>query len=405
VRVLFLNSSVGWGGMEMHPLALAEGLSADGVPLLYALRRGTPSQRHANGRRFAPGSFPFRWLLHPGCFLALGRMARAFGVDVVHVHASRDAWQALLLAAGMGRRRRVLVLSRHLASPAGTRKSDPLHRLLARRVDAMVAMSGYIRENILAAYEISPEKVHVIPYGVGADARGEAGAAARIRRGLGVPGDALLVGMVAQVTPDKRQDLFVDAAERVLRRMPACRFVLAGAPVRAEDGAELRRRIAAGRLEGKVIDAGFRRDIPHLMRALDVLVLPSRAEAFGLVLLEAMANGRPVVGSASGAVPEIVRAGENGLLFAPGDAGDLAEALLCLLRSREARERMGRAGEALVRDRYSLAREVQATRSLYRWLLETAAPERARTVSGQAPAEKSCTGTARSDTARRWRRT
>jgi len=296
-------------------------------------------------------------------------MVRAFRIDVVHAHASRDAWRALLLAAGTGRRA-VFVLSRHLASPAGSRKTDPLHRLLAQRVDAMVAISGYIRENILDTYEISERKVHVIPYGLGNEVLGEPERALAIRRSFRVPENGFLVGMVAQITPDKRQDLFLLAARRVLESFPGCRFVMVGGTVQPAFEDTIRRRIADWKLEDKVVLAGFRQEIPHLMKALDVLVLPSRAEAFGLVLLEAMANARPVVGSASGAVPEIVRQEENGLLFPPGDAGALAEALISLLGSREKRERMGQAGAELFHDRYTLTREAEATERLYRSLLD-----------------------------------
>jgi len=86
-------------------------------------------------------------------------------------------------------------------------------------------------------------------------------------------------------------------------------------------------------LEKQIIMPGFLGDIPSLMLALDLFVLPSNNEAFGIVLLEAMANNRAIVGSNSGAIPEIVRHGENGLLFAPGDSDSLAEAILRLIRS------------------------------------------------------------------------
>jgi glycosyltransferase involved in cell wall biosynthesis len=369
MRLLYINTSTGWGGMEMHPLVVAEELSRRGNPLLFAVRRGTPSHRHASGRGFAPISLPFRWYFHPGTFFTLQRMVRAFGIDVVHVHASQDAWRALLLAAGVGKRA-VFVMSRHLASPAGARKTDPMHRLLAKKVDAVVAVSAYIRENILAAYEIPEHKVHVIPYGLGNNVLGEQEPACAIRRNFHVPENGFLVGMVSQITPDKRQDLFLEAARRVLEFYPKCRFVMVGAPVQPSYEAEIHRRIAEWSLEGKVLLAGFRRDIPDVMKALDILVLPSRAEAFGLVLLEAMANARPIVASASGAVPEIVHTGENGLLFPPGDAGAMAEALISLLGSREEQKRMGRAGAGIFQETYTLAREAEETERLYRSLLE-----------------------------------
>jgi glycosyltransferase involved in cell wall biosynthesis len=370
VRILYINTSTGWGGMEMHPLEVAEELARRGNTVLFAVRKGSPVHAHALGKRFAPLPLGFRWVVDPCSYPVLRRMVRAFRIDVVHMHSTRDTWQSLLLG-GVLRTRAVLVLSRHLASPAAARKTDPLHRLLARRLDAVVAVSDYIRENILQTYRIESRKVRVIPYGLGHEVVGTPERARSVREDFGIPNHGFLVGMVAQLTPDKRQDLLVRAARSVLERFPACRFLIVGGAVQPSYEEEIRRKISEGNLKGKVRLAGFRNDIPDVMRALDVLVLPSRAEAFGLVLLEAMANGRPIVGSRSGAVPEIVRHGENGLLFAPDDPEALAGALMGLLASRETMERMGKAGERIFRTQYNRAREVDATECLYRTLLES----------------------------------
>jgi len=369
LRVLFLNTSTGWGGMEMHPLDLAQELARRGNLLLFGLRSGSRMAQSARGRGLARLALGFRWYLDSATLCELRRAVRSFRINVIHVHASRDAWRAILLANLPGNRT-ALVFSRHLASPAGSRKDDPLHRFLARRVDAMVAVSGYMRGTILDTYPVDPAKVRVIPYGLGAGCRGAPESGAEVRRGLGVPEGSLLVGLLAQITPDKRQDLLLEAAARVVKEEPRCVFVLAGAPVHPVYEREVRDRVASLGLAANVRLTGFWKDVPSLMQALDILVLPSRAEAFGLVLLEAMANAKPVVGSNSGAIPEVVRQGENGLLFAPGDAGALAGALLGLLGDPEKRRRMGLQGERLFHERYSLEREAAGTEALYRELLE-----------------------------------
>jgi glycosyltransferase involved in cell wall biosynthesis len=367
-RILYLNTSTGWGGMEMHPLEVARALAQRGSPILFGLRKGSRAEEHSRGLGFERAALRFPWYLDPASLAALRRRAESFGVNVIHIHASRDAWRALVLAR-MLRTRPVLVFSRHLGSPAGRKKDDPLHRVLVRRLDAMVAVSEYLRQNILETYPIEASRVRVIPYGLGPAVRGSESAARQARRRLEVPEGNLLVGLVAQITPDKCQDLLVVAAARVLDQIPGCTFVLAGAPVDAAYAAEIRARIVSGGLAGRVLLTGFWDDVPGLMRALDVLVLPSKAEAFGLVLLEAMANGRPIVGSNSGAVPEIVRHGENGLVFEPGDAGSLARALLELLRDPDRRQAMGRRGEELFSEKYLLDREAADTEELYRTLL------------------------------------
>jgi glycosyltransferase involved in cell wall biosynthesis len=287
---------------------------------------------------------------------------------VIHVHSSRDTWRALLLA-GVLRKAAVLVFTKHSGTPPTSRKGDPLHRLLVRRLDALVANSHYIRENTLETYPIEPSKVKVIHYGLGDEALGNPDRAEEIRKELGGRRNTVLVGMVASLSEGKRQDLFVQAAKRISGLHPECRFIIVGIPGQVAYAKRIREMIETMGLEEQVIMTGFLEDVPSLMQALDVLVLPSNNEAFGIVLLEAMANSRAIVGSDSGAIPEIVRHGENGLLFLPGNADSLAEAILQLIRSPEERVEMGEQGRRLFHERFCLDREVADTEELYRFLL------------------------------------
>ena len=369
MRILFINSSWGWGGMEMHPLVVADGLSQMGHPLLFALRSKTATDEHSMGRHFRRVALPFRWYLDPRSYVPLKRLTRSLGINVIHVHSSRDTWRGMLLA-GVLRRSAVLLYTKHSGTPAGTRKTDPLHRLLVRRLDALVANSHYIRENSLETYPIDPSKVKVIHYGLGEEAVGDPERAEEIRRRLGVDRDAPLVGMVASLSEGKRQDLLIRAAKRIAADHPECRFVIVGVPGQVEYAKKIRGMIETLGLEKQIIMPGFLGDIPSLMLALDLLVLPSNNEAFGIVLLEAMANSRAIVGSNSGAIPEIVRHGENGLLFTPGDPDSLAEEILRLVRSPDERVAMGEQGRRAFHDRFRLERELADTERLYRSLLD-----------------------------------
>ncbi len=368
LRILFINSSWGWGGMEMHPLLVAEGLSARGHPLLFAMRSKTATEEHSRESRFARAVLPFRWYLDPRSYLPLRRMTESMGINVVHVHASRDSWRGMLLA-GILRKSAVLLYTKHSGTPPGSGKRDPLHRLLVRRLDALVANSRYILENTLETYPIEPSKVAVIHYGLGPEAVGDRRKAEEIRTSLGLQPVNPVVGMVASLSEGKRQDLLIRAAKRISAAVPGCRFLIVGVPGQAEYARKIRGMVEGLGLEQQVIMPGFLRDIPSLMLALDLLVLPSNNEAFGIVLLEAMANGRAIVGSNSGAIPEIVRHGENGLLFAPGDADDLAEAILRLIRSPDERVAMGKQGRRIFEERFRLERELDDTERLYRSLL------------------------------------
>ncbi len=353
----------------MHPLVVADGLARKGHPLLFAMRSKTATDKHATERRFDRVALPFRWYLDPRSYVPLRRLAQSLGINVIHVHASRDTWRGMLLA-GVLRRSSVLLYTKHSGTPPGSGKTDPMHRLLVRRLDALVANSHYIRENTLETYPIDPSKVEVIHYGLGEEAVGDPQGAEEIRRRLGLEKDTLLVGMVASLSEGKRQDLLIRAARRISADHPECRFLIVGVPGQVEYAKKIRTMIETLGLEKQIIMPGFLGDIPSLMLALDILVLPSNNEAFGIVLLEAMANGRAIVGSNSGAIPEIVRHGENGLLFAPGDSDSLAEAILRLIRSPDERVGMGEQGKKAFHERFRLEREVADTERLYRSLLD-----------------------------------
>jgi glycosyltransferase involved in cell wall biosynthesis len=123
-------------------------------------------------------------------------------------------------------------------------------------------------------------------------------------------------------------------------------------------------------LEGPVRLTGFRRDIPEVMAALDVLVLPStRSEATSQVIPQALAVGTPVIGSRIGGIPEIVRDGETGRLVPPGDAEALAAAIIAMLQEPDRARLMALAGQALIRAGYTLDASMARTTALYRTLL------------------------------------
>jgi glycosyltransferase involved in cell wall biosynthesis len=123
-------------------------------------------------------------------------------------------------------------------------------------------------------------------------------------------------------------------------------------------------------LERRVIMTGFRRDVPEVMAALDVLALPSiKSEAMSQVIPQALAVGTPVVASTVGGSPELIRDEENGRLVPPGDSRALADAILALLRDPERARAMARAGQAMVRERYTIDATMARTTAVYRELV------------------------------------
>jgi glycosyltransferase involved in cell wall biosynthesis len=178
------------------------------------------------------------------------------------------------------------------------------------------------------------KKVEVLYNSLDVAAFGEASRDGAVRAALGATGDEPLIGTVGRLHPRKDIETFVRAAALVSARVPRARFVVVGsaeAPVELEYEARLKALITQVGLEGRIVLAGSRRDMPAVMKALDVFVLASRHEGFGRVVAEAMAAGRPIVVAREGAPPELVEDGRYGVCATPADPADFAEKILGLL--------------------------------------------------------------------------
>jgi glycosyltransferase involved in cell wall biosynthesis len=181
-----------------------------------------------------------------------------------------------------------------------------------------------------------------------------------------------VVGCVGLLGAKKRTPLFVEFAARLLTKVPAVRFLVAGRPTAGEeDTLERCRQQAAGLgLADRIEWAGFVADPDAIYRRLDLLVHPGVHEAFGRVLIEAMSWGIPVVGVRSGAVAEIVEDGVTGRVVAPDDAEALATAAAGLLTSAERHAALSAAARSQAQSRFAPPAHVAAVEAVYAGLLD-----------------------------------
>ncbi len=230
-------------------------------------------------------------------------------------------------------------------------------RWLYRRSTVIVAVSKSVADHI-QQYRNGRDRVRVIVNGIDVMRFTEnAAARAAARRSFFpcIEDDIMLIGMTGNLAPWKRHALFLDIAEKLVREKDDnFRFVIVGDD-RFGDHPEyersLRRRICEGPLKGRALLAGYREDMPDVMRALDILVHPADREPFGRVMVEAMAAAKPVVAVNAGGAREIVVDGVTGYLTMPNDVAGMADAVRSLAGDTALRRQLGEAGrQRAVRD-------------------------------------------------------
>lgn len=184
-----------------------------------------------------------------------------------------------------------------------------------------------------------------------------------------IPNDVSLVAQIANVTPVKGCEDFVQAVVHVCQAMPDTRFLLVGGTPYPDYQRIITSLIKYHGLQNHFILTGFRQDILDIYAAIDLLVLPSHYEPFGRVLIEAMAAGKPVIGTRVGGIPEIIDDGVTGLLVPPHSPEELAQAIIKILQDPEMARRMGEAGRKRAQELFSVERYVAEIEKIYEELL------------------------------------
>jgi glycosyltransferase involved in cell wall biosynthesis len=283
-------------------------LDADGYDVLYL---GCP------GPRLRLHNLPL--------ILRLKRIMEEREIHVVNCQQHRSTPLGVA-AATLADQRPAVISTLHGLGFARTWRRKFLNWLLYRKVDRIVGVSEEVSRDILNAnWRLPKEKVETIHNGLDYDAFLKDADKDAAREGL-LPGKSrgFWFGTAGRLAPVKNHRTLISAFGKVARRHSHVHLLIAGD---GELAGELQNLVARSGLQEQVHFLGFRRDMPLILKSLDVFVLPSLREGFGLALVEAMASGLPVIGARVGGIPEIFGDGDFGRLIEPADADDLADAM------------------------------------------------------------------------------
>ena len=368
-KFVFVSSLTGYGGGERWMLDTASGLLERGHEVMIVSRPGSALSYKAPILGIPWASVQMRGDVDP---VAITRLAMIFARFRPH-----------LVCPNLDREIRLCAAARGISGLLGSRPrliprrgsefplKDKLHyrRVYQRQVDCVIVNSAATKRTMLRDTPWFPDdRARIIyngidprPYNELMPRRDELRSA--LRSELGLKETTAIVTLVGELNERKGQTHIIRCAPAILEHQPDTHFLFVGDGDARE---QLTAMVGAADLDAHVSLTGFRDDIPEILLGSDVLVLPSRVEGFGYVIVEAMAAGLPVVASNASSIPEIIEEGVTGYLHPVGDAEVLTGHVSALLASPERARRMGHRGRAAVANRFHVKRMLDEVEYLFR---------------------------------------
>ncbi len=380
----FFCTSPSWGGLELNIVRLARWLGERGHSVTLFVAGGTPLHREAAlaGCRIELVGRHRKYFDLPAALKLRARLRR-LGVPVVFVFHRDDmdvmAWVKLLAGRSL-----TLIFQQHMQ--LGVSRRDPVHAFRYSLYDAWISPLEGLRAEVLAKTFIPSRKIRVIPLGV--DPRQHSGSAvgrSGARNFFGIPEGGTLFGILGRIEPGKGQGFLLKAVKRLRDAGHDARLLVvgnvtiepSGGGTTADRGpdfvAELRSAVRSLGLGGVVWLHPYLADTRPFFQAVDACVMATASETYGMVTLEAMASGTPVIGSDSGGTRELLGGGRYGMLFAPRDEGDFIRRAESLIRGEYSAGMIGEA-RARVEKEYSHERECAMIEALLEDLRGRRAP-------------------------------
>lgn len=356
MKLVISCGSKNWGGLEHMAELLARGLQARGHETVLFCRADSPLHQRLSGV-VACEPILGGGDLHPGTIRRCVHALRRHAPQAVIANTVKDPRWTGIAARLLGI---PVVYRQEIDEPY---PSGWYHRLIYGWVPVRhVVNSEATRRRVLASVDwVAPEDVEVLPNGIDVDVLDRASPL-----DLALPAGSIGFGFLGRWETRKGIRELAEAWPQVAAAVPEAQLIIGGWGAKEE---QFRSWLSAA---PRVRWLGFRSDVPSLMKALDVLVAPSHYEGFGLVVVEAMGVGTPVISTSTSSIPELVSDGVEGRLVPPHDAAALAGAMIELARQPELRRRMGEAGRRRVRREFTVERMLDRHEELLAKVVEAA---------------------------------
>jgi glycosyltransferase involved in cell wall biosynthesis len=364
MKILHLNTEKTWRGGEQQTLYLLQVLKKRGIFCHLVCQPNSPMAQKA--REAGLSVFPI--FMHgeadPIACYRIRNLIKAFQYDILHSHTSHA--HTLAFFASLGCRVCRLVTRRvdfSIYRHSFLRLSGLKYRHMA---EYFIAISRKIKE-VMVADGVSAERISVVHSGVDLK-RFEGVIFEHLIQEFNIKPDEKVVINVAHLAGHKGQQFLVRAIPRVVEKFPRVRFFIVG---KGELQTELKELAASLGIARELVFTGFRSDVGAFYKIADLFVMSSVQEGLGTAVLDALAEGKAVVATDCGGIPEIIHNGETGRLVEPANPEALARGIIDVLRHPEQAGRMADRGRALVQNQFSIEAMAENNLAVYRMLLST----------------------------------
>lgn len=360
LSLAFVCFSESKGGLELMLVRIATAMARKGHKTIFICPDGSPLHDECQ-KAGVPSSplFPSFKYLDFRAARSMSALYKARSVDVAIVGNSKDVSTSVIAKILHGSSRLVYVQQMQ----SGLDKRDIFHRWTYSRLDRWVTLTRAMKEQTIRTTIIPPQIIDVIPFGADlARFRPRLSAKAQARRVFHLSQRRKIIAVLGRFDPQKGQEYLLRAAPFILKKQPTAHFALIGEETRGEQGylQHLRSIVRDLQLSNHVQFLPFTEEVPRLLCALDLVVLPSHSETFGYLAVEAMAMGLPVVGTNAGGLPEIIEEGKTGFLVPPQDSMRLGERIVQILENATLYRSMSRLGRQRVLQLFDFGKNVDA---------------------------------------------
>ena len=377
-RVLHLISSSGFFGADNMLIELSKELRHTGYTPIIGVFKNIHNPHVEVAEKAKQYNFPFTLFPCNGrldfkTILSIRRFLKKQNIGIIHTHGYKSNLYAL--AASMGKSLpRVATCHNWLGDDPKMKFYARLDKFFLNQFDRVIAVSDSVKQEILNQ-NISANKVLTICNGIDTNRFNAPKKVESAGREFGIDKGCKVIGTVGRLSEEKGHIHLLNAAKKVVQEYPKVVFLIVGdGPLRNDleekaSALSQTQNLEKNGHESLFIFTGVRSDMPAIYSLMDIFVLPSLTEGLPMVLLESMASQKPIVATNVGAIPKVIEHGHSGLLVQPGDAKELAKAIMDLLANPQKAHRLAEQARDKVKQQFSSERMAEKYVEVYRDVL------------------------------------